>query len=84
MKSIKILAVAAGLATLAACGGGDAANNADNAALTEGVEINNVDVNADINAVTDVNAVDANATNATDANAAANETDANAATNNAQ
>lgn len=83
MKAIQILAVAAGIAALSACGAKDEANNAEaNAALSD-----NVDVNADVNA-TDLNAVDANAVNAADANAAdangANAADSNAATNNAQ
>ena len=82
MKALKILAVAAGLATLAACGGTEANNAEANAALTD-----NLDVNADVNAVdlnaTDLNATDANAANAADANAA-NAADANAAANNAQ
>lgn len=84
MKALKTFALAAGLATLTACGGGSEANNADaNAALTENLDVN-ADVNAtDINAATDLNATDANAANAADANAA-NAVDANAATNNAQ
>jgi hypothetical protein len=82
MKTLKILGIAAGLATLTACGGGNEANNADaNAALTENYDANAVDVNAtDLNAGTDLNATDANAADANAANAA----DANAATNNAQ
>jgi hypothetical protein len=81
MKSIRILAVAAGVALLAGCGGGnEAANNADNAA------VENLDASADVNATdlnvgTDLNAADATAANAVDANAASA---ANAATNNAQ
>jgi ABC-type glycerol-3-phosphate transport system substrate-binding protein len=82
MKAIRILAVAAGLATLAACGSGKEANNASDNALTEGIEINSDAVNADINA-TDLNAADTNAENTVDVNAA-NATDANAVTNNAQ
>ena len=73
MKSIKILCVAAGLATLTACGGNTAANNVDANASLENVDagLTPVDTNAtDLNAATDVNAVDANAV--VDANATAN------------
>ena len=76
MKSMKILAVAVGLATLAACGGNKEANNVDaNASLeTENVDAGlNSDVNAsDLNAA-DLNAAaDVNSANAVDANAAGN------------
>ena|SRR5437763_8036250 len=71
MKAIRALAIAASIATLAACGGNNAANNAEaNAALeTENVETT---VNAtDLNAV-ETNAPAENATNATETNAATN------------
>jgi hypothetical protein len=76
MKVFRTLAVAASLATLAACGGGnDAANNEANAAV-ENVDVT-ADANvADLNASADLNAVDANAAgnaaNAADSNAAGN------------
>jgi hypothetical protein len=75
MKAFRTLAVAASLATLAACNGNnDAANNEANATL-ENVDTTATDVNAaDANAV-DLNAVGANAagnaSNAADSNAAA-------------
>ena len=76
MRTIGMVAIAAGLATLAACSSKDAANNAGDNALTEGIEINNAEIYAnDVNAATDVNtanAADANATNVADANAATN------------
>ena len=76
MRTIGMVAIAAGLATLAACSSKEAVNNADNASLTEGIEINNAEIYAnDANAATDVNtanAADANATNVADANAATN------------
>ena len=79
MKTIAMVAIAAGLANLGSCGTKHTDNSAqstDN--LTEGIVINDAEVFAN-----DANATDANAANATDANAA-NATDANAATNNAQ
>jgi len=56
MNSIRMLAVAAALGTLTACGGGNDAANVDaNAALEENLD-------AGLN-TTDVNATDLNATN---------------------
>jgi hypothetical protein len=81
MNAIKMLAVAAGLAGLAACGGNNAGNNADANASLENVDTgltttgaNGTDLNAtsDVNATTDVNATDLNAANANDANASSN------------
>ena len=83
MKGIRIFAVTAAVAALAACGGG-ADNTVNNADANVSLESENLD--AGLNA--EVNATDLNAANAVDANAAganaANATDANAATNNAQ
>jgi hypothetical protein len=84
MKITKLLATAAGLAALTACGGGDTdtAENLDanltdmNAGMDANLDMNatdmnamNMDMNADMNAGADLNA-DLNA----DANAAANTT----------
>ena len=53
MRTIGMVAIAAGLATLAACSSKEAVNNADNASLTEGIEINNAEIYAnDANAAT--------------------------------
>ena len=76
MKSIQLIAVAAGLAALTACGGTstEEANNADNVVLeTENLDVglNSSDLNAvDANLGSDLNAVDANLTANVDANVA--------------
>ena len=86
MKSIRMLAAAAALGSITACGAGnDAADNFDaNATLKENLDpgLNTTDPNAttDLNAATDVNATDLNATNAVDANVSGSAT--NATTNN--
>lgn len=83
MKITKMLATAAGLAALTACGGGDTdtAENLDanltdmNAGMDANLDMNATDMNAmnmDMNA-TDMNA-DVNATANTDVNATANAT----------
>ena len=80
MKSIRIFAVAAALASVAACGKNDAANNVDaNASLeTENLDagLNSADVNAtsNLDTTTDVNATDLNASNTLDTNVTANAT----------
>jgi hypothetical protein len=84
MKITKLLATAAGLAALTACGGGetDTAENLDanltdmNAGMDANLDMNATDMNAgmDMNAgTTDMNA-DVNADLNADANAAANTT----------
>ena len=62
MRTIGMVAIAAGLATLAACSSKDAANNAE-------IYANDVNAATDVNTA---NAADANATNVADANAATN------------
>ena len=78
MKAFAMVAIAAGLASLAACQAKQAANTDDN--LTEGIVINNAEVYAN-----DANTTDSNTGNAvvnTDEDAL--NANANAAANNAQ
>ena len=79
MKLFQIASVAFAAAALAACGGGASEDNtaaADNISL----ETENLDVGTDLNA-TYLNAVDGNATEAVDANAADNAATADNTTN---
>ena len=78
MRIIKSFAIAAGLAALAACGGADTAENTDAnlAADNLTIDANSVTVvneGMDMNATTDMNMMDMNATT-TDANLTTNNT----------
>ena len=83
MKITKLLATAAGLAALTACGGGDTetAENLDanltdmNAGMDANLDMNATDMNMDMNATgTDMNATGTTGATGTDMNADANAT----------